>query len=141
MDANTKDESQKALQQSRDALLIVEDDFRIRQSLAAFFLNEDFDVFEAASVDEAKGILLTQSRVDLVLSDMQLPAAGDGMVLANWILHAFPTLPVILMSASSAALNDAVFKCRNATAFLQKPVKEELALQRVRLALAMRPIV
>lgn len=79
-------------------LLVVEDDFLIRLTLVEALQDEGFEVIEAASTDEASALLGSGSRIDMLITDIQLPGSMDGCALAAAARNHRPELPVIYMS-------------------------------------------
>ncbi|MFH0812647.1 MAG: response regulator, partial [Pseudomonadota bacterium] len=78
-------------------ILIVDDDFHLRQSFEKLLAEEGHEVF-AASTGEA-GIAMTRDQVlDLVIMDMRLPGM-DGLKAFKVIREVEPKLPVIVMTA------------------------------------------
>jgi two-component system, OmpR family, response regulator MtrA len=77
-------------------LLLVEDDERIRLALGLALADEDCDVVEAASGEEALDILASTG-VDVVLLDLTLPGL-DGLDVCRTV-RARGDLPIIIVSA------------------------------------------
>jgi two-component system, OmpR family, response regulator MtrA len=77
-------------------VLLVEDDERIRQALGLALGDEDCEVVEAASGEEALRLLAT-TEVDVVLLDLMLPGI-DGLEVCRR-LRAAGDLPIIIVSA------------------------------------------
>jgi two-component system, OmpR family, response regulator MtrA len=77
-------------------VLLVEDDERIRQALGLALGDEDCEVVEAASGEEALRLLATTD-VDVVLLDLMLPGI-DGLEVCRR-LRAAGDLPIIIVSA------------------------------------------
>jgi CheY-like chemotaxis protein len=84
------------------SILIVEDEALIRFSLADFFEDAGYRVFEAESADEAIAILDRDSSIRVVLTDVQMPGSMDGLRLAHYIRDRFP--PTVLV-VTSGVLN------------------------------------
>lgn len=61
----------------------------------------------ACSVDEALTLLSDGPIFDVVLSDIVMPGALDGIQFANALRRAYPDLPVVLMTGYSAQLTTA----------------------------------
>ena len=82
---------------SPSVVLIVEDDFLVRQS-AVFLLKEaGFDTLEAGNADEA--VPLLEARQDIkVVTDINMPGSMDGLELAQAIRHRWPTVELVLSS-------------------------------------------
>lgn len=79
-------------------ILVVEDEFLIRMTLAEALSDEGFHVLEAESGDEALVILRENPLIKLLLTDIQLPGALNGRALAKLAREASPSLPIIYMT-------------------------------------------
>jgi CheY-like chemotaxis protein len=107
----------KTAPEGRPRILVVEDEFLIRLLISDALRDAGFDVIEAFNGDEAIDILST-APVDLVLSDVRMPGAIDGLELLRLVRETLPALPVILTSGHLAP-DEALAK--GATRFLAKP--------------------
>ncbi len=79
-------------------LLIVEDEFLIRMTLAEVLTDDGFEVIEAGDADEALAALDRERDLSVMLTDIQLPGPLDGRALAAKARETRPDLPVIFMS-------------------------------------------
>ena len=79
-------------------VLIVEDEFLIRLTLAEALADEGFAVLEAEDGETALALLGGDPSVGLLLTDMQLSGRMDGRALAVAARKARPDLPVIYTS-------------------------------------------
>ena len=79
-------------------ILIVEDEFLIRMTLAEALGDEGFDVVEAETGDEALPMLKADPAIRLLLTDIQLPGVLNGRALAKQAREHAPTLPIIFMT-------------------------------------------
>ena len=79
-------------------ILIVEDEFLIRLTLAEALAEDGFEVIEAGSGDEALTLLQQQDGITLLLTDIQLPGGLDGVALARTAREKVPDMPVIYMT-------------------------------------------
>ena len=79
-------------------ILIVEDEFLIRLTLAEVLADEGYEVLEAESGDAAIGLLEDSPDIAVLLTDIQLPGALDGRALAERARRSRPDLPVIFMT-------------------------------------------
>lgn len=79
-------------------LLIVEDEFLIRMTLAEVLTDDGYEVVEAGDADEALAALEREHDLSVMLTDIQLPGALDGKALAAKARETRPNLPVIFMS-------------------------------------------
>jgi two-component system, NtrC family, response regulator AtoC len=82
---------------SEPTLLVVDDEPRIRRVLEISLGDLGYRVLTASTAREA-GALLASERVDLVLTDLQLPDRSGLDILAD-VRAARPELPVILITA------------------------------------------
>jgi DNA-binding NtrC family response regulator len=84
-------------------ILLVEDERSLLAALASFLRRKGITVIEAESGDEALQFLMENGRVDLVLSDIEMPGSINGVGLAQWIKDNRPALPVVLTSGRQSA--------------------------------------
>jgi two-component system chemotaxis response regulator CheY len=84
-------------------VLVVDDDESTRDLIAAFLLDEGFEVVTA--VDGADALdRLTEAPVDLVLTDMRMPVMGGSEFMAAYRAQPGPHVPVVVMAASKLGL-------------------------------------
>ena len=82
-------------------ILLVEDEFLIREALASYLEECGFTIIQAASGDAALAILKQpMCLVDLVFTDVRMPGSLDGLGLARWVMENRPNLPVIIASGN-----------------------------------------
>jgi CheY-like chemotaxis protein len=79
-------------------ILIVDDDDAIRLSLDEVLQGEGFQVTSAANVPDALK-LITSNVYDVLLSDLHMPGAGDGLTVVSAMRHANPKAVTMLLSA------------------------------------------
>jgi DNA-binding response OmpR family regulator len=82
----------------RTKILIVDDDDLIRLSLNDVLNHEGFDVTSARDVPEALK-LISSNVYDVLLSDLHMPGAGDGLTVVSAMRHANPKAVTMLLSA------------------------------------------
>jgi CheY-like chemotaxis protein len=88
-------------------VLVVDDNEPIRMSLCAILEKHGFEVTCAADVSEALKFISAQ-KYDVLLSDLHMPGAGDGLTVVSAMRHANPDAVTLLLSAfpeMSAAAN------------------------------------
>lgn len=88
---------------SATRILIVEDEFLIRLTLAEALADEGFDVVEAETGDEALRLIVSDPAIRLMLTDMQLPGTLDGAQLAARVRAHNPDLPIIFVTGRPEA--------------------------------------
>jgi DNA-binding response OmpR family regulator len=116
-------------------ILLVDDDDVIRSSLCEILEHEGFGVTTAATVPEALKHI-SSSVYDLLLSDLHMPGAGDGLTVVSAMRHANPKAVTMILSAfpemdaaSHAIMLQAdqiLVKPMNVTALIEA-IKERLA--------------
>lgn len=78
-------------------ILYVEDEENIRINIKKVLLLLCENVFDASSIEEAK-IILKEQRIDIVISDINLPDT-DGIAFVKELRKTDKTIPIILLSA------------------------------------------
>lgn len=79
-------------------ILVVDDEDEVRQAVARICARAGAATQLAANADDALARLASGEVFDLVLSDIRMPGALDGVQLADAIAERWPRLPVVLMS-------------------------------------------
>jgi DNA-binding response OmpR family regulator len=79
-------------------VLIIEDEFLIRLALAEALADDGFEVIEAATGEEGLQALKDDLEVALLLTDIQLPGALNGLEVARRAREAVPALQVIFVT-------------------------------------------
>ena len=90
---------------SQPRVLLVEDEFLIRMVLTETLMESGLDVTEAASGDEAVGLLDGQHRFDLVLTDVHMPGRLNGVDVARRARTLWPTVPVVFVTGRPDTLD------------------------------------
>jgi len=92
---------------ARARVLVVDDNEAIRLSLGAILEDHGFEATCARDVSEALRYISSQ-KYDVLLSDLHMPGAGDGLTVVSAMRHANPEAVTLLLSAfpeMSAAAN------------------------------------
>lgn len=114
----------------RCSVLAVDDDAAIRELLVNQ-LAQDFDLFPAATVDEARTIL-AQRTVDILITDLSLPGE-DGISFLEWVRRTMPrTARVLLTAPSRLAEKVDAFNQSQVHRLVLKPWRPEDLLQTLR---------
>ncbi|MFA5073371.1 MAG: UDP-3-O-acyl-N-acetylglucosamine deacetylase [Nitrospirota bacterium] len=119
-------------------ICIIDDEPSICSTVESILQDEGYQV---ASFPDAETFLqnLDTGEPSLVLLDIWLPGM-DGMQLLKRLQERFPALPVIMMSGH-AGINAAVVAIKaGAYDFLEKPLHQEILLDKVASALKHRPL-
>ena len=118
------------------AVLIVDDEAEIRESLQTLLELEGFEVDTAASGEEGLSQMADRP-FDLVLLDLTLPGR-NGMEVLSEIRSHDPHLPVIMITAYGTVENAVRAMQSGAANFVQKPWDNEKLLADVRAAVGWR---
>jgi len=78
-------------------ILLVDDTDSVRNSLKMVLENSDFEVVAAASVNDALRHIGSQS-FDVLLSDLHMPNAGDGLTVVSAMRNAHPEAVTLIFS-------------------------------------------
>jgi DNA-binding response OmpR family regulator len=81
-----------------NSILVVDDDEIIRSTLRDLLSHKGFKVTVAASVVEAL-TLINSDRYDVLLTDLHMPGAGDGLTVVSAMRHVSPTTVTMLLSS------------------------------------------
>lgn len=113
-------------------ILIVEDDRTFGAMLQKWFLRNGFSVEWCAGMLPAQQAL-SESRFDVVLSDLRLPD-GDGIMLLNWLNEKQLSVPVIIMTGYGEVQTAVLAIKLGAFDFLEKPVNPDILKQKIEAA-------
>ena len=115
----------------RAKVLVVDDDETIRASLSLILELEGFEVATAASVNDA--LRLIGSHVfDVLLSDLHMPGAGDGLTVVSAMRHSNPAAVTIILSGFPEMKEAAAAILLQADEILVKPMAPKLLIRTIR---------
>ena len=103
------------------AVLVVDDEDPILNALKKFLTQQQFEVYTAASGDEALA-QLKRHRIALMLCDIRMPGTS-GVDLVPHALETEPDLAILMLSAVNDATSAALCMQRGAMDYLTKPVE------------------
>lgn len=86
---------------NEDAVLVVEDDARVRRLTLRRLRRLGYEPIEANDARAALAAFRAEPHVDLVLTDMVMPGERSGLELARSLRREVPTLPVLIVSGHS----------------------------------------
>ncbi len=84
-------------------LLVVEDDFLVRLTMADALTDGGFEVIEAGDAREALHQICERNDITAMLTDINLPGGEDGFALARAVRVIRPDLPVVYASGRYSA--------------------------------------
>ena len=76
---------QECVTTRRWAVLVVEDEILVRLTMADCLRAAGYVVVEAANATEALAVLTSGEPVDVIFTDVRMPGAMDGLMLARWV--------------------------------------------------------
>ncbi|HIL94880.1 MAG TPA: PAS domain S-box protein [Pseudomonadales bacterium] len=98
--------STQALAPGSEMILVVEDEPRVRRVTLRDLEELGYSTLAAENAEMAKAIMRSENRIDLMLSDINMPGEMNGLMLARWTRKYFPDMKVILISGfTEAAVN------------------------------------
>jgi PAS domain S-box-containing protein len=121
-----------------ERVLVVEDDFAVRNSLDEILGFLGYRVTAVSSRDEARSVC-TENEFDLLLSDYVLPD-GSGTEIADELRQRWPELRVVVMSGYAQDEDVSERTSSGSLIFLQKPFSARALGDTVRTALVGRAV-
>lgn len=122
-------------QGERRAVLVVDDEVLLRLSITDALRDHGFTVFEAASADEARELILAGVEIDAVFTDISMPGEMDGEAFVLWLVDNKIDVPVVMTSGEPGALRQARERAPHVKAFLPKPYDHDDVAARLSAAL------
>lgn len=86
---------------SKIAVLVVEDEALIRLDLVSYLDQAGYDVHEASSAAEAIEILERDRSIRVVFTDVRMPGDMDGVALAKLVRERWPPTVIVVCSGNS----------------------------------------
>jgi DNA-binding response OmpR family regulator len=124
---------------AKACVLVVDDNEGIRVSLCAILRNVGFEATGAPDVSTALK-LISANKYDVLLTDLHMPGAGDGLTVVSAMRHSNPEAVTLLLSAfpeMSAAANAILMQ---ADEILVKPMNVPDLLDTINQRLAKGPL-
>jgi len=120
-------------------ILVVEDEQRTRRMAKRILSDTGYHVLEAENAAAATAILLSDTRVDLLFSDVFMPGELDGRELGHWARQHHPGLKVLLTSGLLRQSPDEDDPNIESLPFLGKPYSKEQLQQAIQTVLSAQP--
>jgi len=83
-------------------VLVVEDEWLVREEIACQLRDAGWEVLEAGTGEGAVGLLESNKRIDVLVTDIQLAGYLSGWDVAEAFRAVHPEMPVIYASANTA---------------------------------------
>jgi CheY-like chemotaxis protein len=107
---------------SANRILLVDDDEIVRTALTGVLEQSGFKITAAANVPEALKLITGGEPYDVLLSDLHMPGAGDGLTVVSAMRHAHPKAVTLLLSAFPEMTAAAAAILQQTDEILLKPV-------------------
>lgn len=98
--ASVSKEGGNGLPGGSETILIVEDESRVRKLAKRRLQELGYQILEAENAMEAKEILMAETTVGLLFSDIIMPGEMSGIDLAHWAMRTKPELKVLLTTGA-----------------------------------------
>ncbi|HZP20279.1 MAG TPA: response regulator [Bauldia sp.] len=116
------------------AVLIVEDEFLLREFAADILADNGFSVFQARDAGQALVVLDEHPEIEILFTDINMPGSMDGLGLAREVARRYPAIHRLITSGRmNISAADAL---RGGMRFIQKPYMPRDVVQTIREMLA-----
>jgi CheY-like chemotaxis protein len=124
------------LEQENHTVLVVEDEFLIREDISTHLKDCGFNIIEAENATAAIQFLTSRNDIDIVFTDIRMPGDMDGIELARWIAVNYPNI-LVMIASGHVSREVAIKELCGVEAFV-KPYKPEAISRKMRELLAHR---
>jgi two-component system response regulator GlrR len=108
---------------NKPRLLLVEDDENLLRLLTIRLQGEGYEVTFSENATKALRMMFN-NKFDVVLSDIRMPGL-DGLSFFDEIIHRYPNLPVVLMTAHGTIKDAVAATQKGVFGFLTKPIDHD----------------
>ncbi len=119
---------------ARPAVLVVDDEPAVRQLLTSFVEHGGYRALAAAGPEEALAALEGERQIALILSDVRMPTAAEGIEFIRAARRRWPGVPLAAVTAYPADLDALLSAPEWPILVLTKPVRLAQILEVLRLA-------
>ncbi len=109
-------------------VLLVDDDKVVLSTVAEVLTSRGFEVVQAGSVPAALKLISSQA-FDVLVSDLHMPLAGDGLTVVSAMRHANPKAHTLLLTAFPALDAAAKALLQQADEILVKPMQVDALVE------------
>jgi DNA-binding response OmpR family regulator len=122
----------------RTKVLLVDDDEVVRLTLGTMMREQGFAITTAANVSEALKLISSET-YDVLLTDLHMPGAGDGLTVVSAMRHSNPKAVTMLLSAFPEMDAAAHAILLQTDQILVKPMKVTALVEAIKQRLAIGP--
>jgi DNA-binding NtrC family response regulator len=108
---------------SKPRVLLVDDNDIVRMSVAGVLKHNGFEVVTAANAHGALSLIASQE-FDVLVSDLHMPHAGDGLTVVSAMRHSNPAAVTIIFSGYPRMKEAAAAIVQQADEILVKPMDQ-----------------
>lgn len=112
-------------------ILLVDDNATVRLTLGKVLEENDFKVVTAASVHEALHLIDSET-FEVLLSDLHMPGAGDGLTVVSAMRHSNPKAVTLVLSGFPEMSDAAAAILMQADEILVKPLAVQSLIDTIR---------
>jgi DNA-binding NtrC family response regulator len=112
-------------------VLVVEDEALVNLDIAEALRDEGFDVLQAYNGEQALILLHKRPDIRVVFTDVNLPGAVDGIILASEIERRWPHVEVLVTSAQRRTDLEQLAVVANYGRFVPKPYPPRAVTRRI----------
>lgn len=113
-------------------ILLVEDDFLIRATLAAYLRERGgFTIVEADDATEALAVIEAYPRLSILVTDIQIPGVLNGVGVAAAARRKWPDLPVLYVTGAWPRDGESTGGDKR-DSYVEKPFEVSAILRRIR---------
>ncbi len=116
---------------TRPKVLLVDDTEAVRVTLQMVLEHNDFEVVAATNVNDALRLIASQ-RFDVLLSDLHMPGAGDGLTVVSAMRHSHPSAVTVIFSGYPEMKEAAAAILMQADEILVKPLDPKSLVETIR---------
>jgi two-component system, response regulator PdtaR len=110
-------------------ILVVEDEALIRLAAVGMLEEAGFRMIEAVNGDHALELLIADSDVQLLFTDVNMPGTIDGLALARQVRDRWPHIGIMVVSATQMSKSD---QLPPGSRFEQKPYNSDTVVRHAR---------
>ncbi len=122
-----------------ETILVAEDDDAVRASVVAQLIELGYTVVEARNGEAALGILAAGQQVDLLFTDVVMPGALNGRLLAERVRKLLPDLPILFTSGYPENVMVRNGRLEDGVVLLSKPYRQFRLAEAIRDMLRRQP--
>jgi DNA-binding response OmpR family regulator len=116
---------------ARSRILLVDDNDTLRKSLCLVLEHNGFEVVMASNVNDALRLIGAET-FDVLLSDLQMPDAGDGLTVVSAMRHSNPKAVTLILSGYPEMKAAAAAILLQTDEVLTKPMSPAILIETIR---------